>query len=308
MMATTLSADDAATLTAYLERTSMPVEEGTRERIIAACELVIMSLRIPIGTARKNAFLTLDQAAIRTAIGLNLFSILSALCETSARIVSTTELAAKTTPPCEPVLLKRLLRYLAQPLGLVLKQGPDEWSISTSGRSLACEGFGAACKLYSDACGPAFRALPSWIATSSSDSCIARPPTAFKAAMPQVEGGFFDFLREDADGLQSFHTWMETLAQYQYDCQQKVDFGEWIPASITSAETAFVDIGGGSGKQCITLRQKCGEVMQGRIVNQDRDEVIAEVDSKLGRNGVQTMAHDFFAEQPIKGMFHARSM
>jgi hypothetical protein len=163
-MATTLSADDAATLTAYLERTSMPVEEGTRERIIAACELVIMSLRIPIGTARKNAFLTLDQAAIRTAIGLNLFSILSALCETSARIVSTTELAAKTTPPCEPVLLKRLLRYLAQPLGLVLKQGPDEWSISTSGRSLACEGFGAACKLYSDACGPAFRALPSWIA------------------------------------------------------------------------------------------------------------------------------------------------
>jgi hypothetical protein len=126
--------------------------------------------------------------------------------------------------------------------------------------------------------------------------------------MPQVEGGFFDFLREDADGLQSFHTWMETLAQYQYDCQQKVDFGEWIPASITSAETAFVDIGGGSGKQCITLRQRCGEVMQGRIVNQDRDEVIAEVDSKLGRNGVQTMAHDFFAEQPIKGMFHARSM
>jgi hypothetical protein len=59
MMATTLSADDAATLTAYLERTSMPVEEGTRERIIAACELVIMSLRIPIEAARKNAFLTL---------------------------------------------------------------------------------------------------------------------------------------------------------------------------------------------------------------------------------------------------------
>jgi hypothetical protein len=37
------------------------------------------------------------------------------------------------------------------------------------------------------------------------------------------------------------------------------------------------------------------------IVNQDRAEVIAEVESKLRPDGIQTMTHDFFAEQPIKG-------
>jgi hypothetical protein len=113
MMAITLSTDDAATLAAYLVGSPRPVGEETRERIIAACELVIMSMRTLIETARRNGFLTLDQAVIRTtAIETNLFSILPALRGTSSRAVSTTELAANTTPPCEPILLKRLLRAL----------------------------------------------------------------------------------------------------------------------------------------------------------------------------------------------------
>jgi hypothetical protein len=65
--------------------------------------------------------------------------------------------------------------------------------------------------------------------------------------MPQIEVDFSNRLREDAAGLQNFHTLMETLAQRQYDCQQQVDFCEWILNSIASAETAIVEIGGGSG-------------------------------------------------------------
>jgi hypothetical protein len=296
---------DAALLTSYLEKGIGPLEDNTRERIVATCELVIASLRTPIETARKHAFLTLDHAAIRTAIGLNLFPLLSTDQESPPRIITTTKLAANTTPPCPPTLLGRLLRYLAQPLCLVLETGPDEWSISPSGRVLACKSFSAGCKLYSDSCGPAFRALPAWVRSqSSSSSSTTRPPTPFKAAMPQVDVDFFDWLRGDAGGLQDFHTWMETLAQHQYDCQQQISFSEWIPQRMSSAETAFIDIGGGSGRQCITLRQKSGQDMHGRIVNQDRSEVVAEVEAKLTSDAIQTMAHDFFTEQPIKGALY----
>jgi hypothetical protein len=44
--------------------------------------------------------------------------------------------------------------------------------------------------------------------------------------------------------------------------------------------------------------------MHGRIVNQDRSEVVAEVEAKLTSDGIQTMAHDFFTEQPIKGALY----
>jgi hypothetical protein len=51
--------------------------------------------------------------------------------------------------------------------------------------------------------------------------------------MPYVEIGFLGCLRGDAGGLQDFHTWMQTLAQHQYNSQQQVDFSEWIPHHIT---------------------------------------------------------------------------
>jgi hypothetical protein len=103
-MTTSLMVDDVALLTSYLVGDSNPVEES-RERIIAACELVNISLRTPIEIARKHAFSTLDQAITRAVIGLNLFPLLSADYEDHPRVITTTELAANTTVPCPPTLL-----------------------------------------------------------------------------------------------------------------------------------------------------------------------------------------------------------
>lgn len=305
-MTSNFSPEDTALLAGYLSRGKNALRDHEREHIIAICGNIITSLETPIETARKNAFLALDEAVIQTALRLNLLSVLDAGNETEEKVFSVAELAARTKPPCSPLLLSRFLRYLAQPLHLVLEKGPDQWSLSESGRVLALQGYSASCKLYSRSCGPAFRALPSWMAFSPDDCSAMRPANPFKAAMPHIEGDFFDWLREDAEGLHDFHTWMHTLAEQQYDCQQKVDFTEFIPRKITSAETAFVDIGGGSGTQCITLRQKCGQNMHGKIFNQDRPEVVADVGSKLERAGIQVIAHDFFTEQPIRGTYCRR--
>ncbi|KAM5350424.1 hypothetical protein ACJ41O_006929 [Fusarium nematophilum] len=119
---------DAALLVDYLQNPSIP-DNGTRERLIGACQEVIASLETPIETARNHAFLTLDHAVVRSAIQLNIFTLLSK----SEHPYSTKELGAATTPPCSDVLLSRLLRYLASPLRLVAEEVVDfnEWISDT---------------------------------------------------------------------------------------------------------------------------------------------------------------------------------
>lgn len=63
----------------------------------------------------------------------------------------------------------------------------------------------------------------------------------------------------------------------------------------------FVDIGGSHGKFSISLAQKFEDII---CIVQDLPEVVAEGASKLPTSlasRVKFMAHDFFAEQPVKG-------
>ncbi|KAK3312665.1 S-adenosyl-L-methionine-dependent methyltransferase [Apodospora peruviana] len=299
-MESPLSADDISLLTTYLTDPSHnPKDEETRERIILACETAITSLRTPIETARKHAFLSLDHAVTRTAVSLNIFALLTTSPDGHP---TTNGLASSTTPPCHPTLLRRLLRYLASPLRLVVEQGPDEWSISSTGQILASDSFSAGCKMYFDTCGPAFRALPGWVASSPQSG------TPFQAA---GEKDFFTWLHRDAASLQDFHDWMNTLAKHQFAAQETIDFREWISTADVLAGNegvAFVDVGGGSGGQCLALRKKMGQ--SGRIVNQDREEVVREAKTSLGEVGIEVMAHDFFEEQPIRGsqIYHFRQI
>ncbi|OJD36264.1 o-methyltransferase protein [Diplodia corticola] len=58
-----------------------------------------------------------------------------------------------------------------------------------------------------------------------------------------------------------------------------------------------VDVGGGAGHTSKTIRELCAGV-KGRVVLQDLAEVVKDAPSV---EGVVTMAHDFFAPQPVKG-------
>lgn len=61
----------------------------------------------------------------------------------------------------------------------------------------------------------------------------------------------------------------------------------------------FVDVGGGTGHQCIAVKQKFPD-LSGRIVLQDLPAPISE--AKLP-NGIEKMVYDFFTRQPVKGKF-----
>lgn len=297
-----LSDDDITLLFEYLRDRPECLEEGTRESVIATCEAIVNSLRTPIEIARKNAFPTLDHAVTRAAIELDIFSSLLPTKGAQSLVMKTTELAACARPPRDPSLMRRLLRYLARPLCLIVEEGPDTWSLSSSGRVLAQETFNAGCKLYFDSCGPSFLALPSVVSAIGPGMDTKSTLLVHgNAASLLTEPDFFESLHKTPARLQNFHTWMDTLAEHQYASQQQIDFGKWIAGDLLPKDVAFVDVGGGSGAQCLMLRQKRGHNVAGRIVNQDRIEIISKVQGHLADAGVETLAHNFFEDQPIKG-------
>ena len=59
----------------------------------------------------------------------------------------------------------------------------------------------------------------------------------------------------------------------------------------------FVDIGGGIGHQCVSLRQRLPAV-KNKVILQDLEVVVAQA---IEHEGVETMAYDFWQPQPVKG-------
>ncbi|KAM5362865.1 hypothetical protein ACJZ2D_012314 [Fusarium nematophilum] len=290
---------DAALLVDYLQNPSIP-DNGTRERLIGACQEVIASLETPIETARNHAFLTLDHAVVRSAIQLNIFTLLSK----SEHPYSTKELGAATTPPCSDVLLSRLLRYLASPLRLVAEVGPGLWKATPRGSVFALEGFKAGCSMYFDSCGPAFQALPRWICGQGD----GQAGSAFQLALPD-EDGFFKWLQKDDGKLRAFHSWMDTLARHQFCGQEVVDFNEWISDTVSDQTVVFVDVGGGTGGQSIAFASKRG-TRPGRVINEDLVDITPEAQAGLRSRNIDHITYDFFAEQPITGacVYHFRQI
>lgn len=77
-------------------------------------------------------------------------------------------------------------------------------------------------------------------------------------------------------------------------------FKSELEKSETNDETVLlIDIGGGKGHVSKLIRELTKEV-KGKIVLQDRPEVIGDITEELV--GVEKMGYDFFTPQPIQGI------
>lgn len=71
------------------------------------------------------------------------------------------------------------------------------------------------------------------------------------------------------------------------------------PSPIGEYDVLLVDIGGGRGHDLSELRAKWPN-LPGRLILQDQPAVLAEATNL--HPSIEPMSHDFFTEQPIKGM------
>lgn len=111
----------------------------------------------------------------------------------------------------------------------------------------------------------------------------------------------FDFLLQHPMRFKNFNDAMQARSSQTSLPYDLFPFRERLEAAETSEETVLlVDVGSGMGQATVAIREACRGV-KGRMVMQDQREVIEGVGGLP--EGVVGMAHDFFTEQPVKGMF-----
>jgi hypothetical protein len=125
-----------------------------------------------------------------------------------------------------------------------------------------------------------------------------------KSVLPFQKGhntdlGFFEYLSTvDTDLGQRFNAAMAGLGAYtQVLTLDTFPFNE----IMEKEDTVFVDIGGGQGPMMKKVLARWPG-MKAKIVVQDLPHTIQSADAE--GTGIEFMAHNFFEEQPVKGIIH----
>lgn len=115
--------------------------------------------------------------------------------------------------------------------------------------------------------------------------------------------GFFGHLQQEPITARRFNNHMGVYAQGRarwtdpgfYPVQEQLVEG----TTLGEEDVLLVDVGGSFGHDLLDFRRKWPSV-PGRLVLQDLPEVVSSV--KDLHPSIDVTAHDFFTEQPVKGM------
>ncbi|KAE8377968.1 S-adenosyl-L-methionine-dependent methyltransferase [Aspergillus bertholletiae] len=77
-------------------------------------------------------------------------------------------------------------------------------------------------------------------------------------------------------------------------------FTEELSPLADESTVTIIDVGGGRGHMLRQIKESCPQ-LKGRFILQDKATVIAENGSQNQEHGIESMPHDFFQPEPIKG-------
>lgn len=113
---------------------------------------------------------------------------------------------------------------------------------------------------------------------------------------------FFEFMKENPDAASQFNNHMSC---YHQGRPSWMDVGFYdVPSmfpNVTQDDVLLVDVGGSMGHDLSEFKRKWSDA-PGRLVLQDLPDVIAQAKTMNLHTSIEIMEHDFFTEQPIKGM------
>ncbi|KAJ5180400.1 Winged helix-turn-helix transcription repressor DNA-binding [Penicillium capsulatum] len=235
-------------------------------------------------------------AAIRTAIDLGVFSLLP----TGSGPKTVSDLATATK--CDETFLARVLRHLGA-TGVLTETGPDEYEGTAFSTALGDERFSDIFPLFADRLGKGVSAIPEHAKENNYQSPARASHTPFQKAF-QTEKDFFKYIQDEPHTLKQFANHMSTYHQGRpswmdrnfYPVQERLLDDQ----KITSTDVLLVDVGGSTGHDLSEFRQKWPDA-PGRLVLQDRSEVIAKAQELALHPSIEPMAHDFFTAQPVRG-------
>ncbi|KAJ4340403.1 hypothetical protein N0V95_007516 [Ascochyta clinopodiicola] len=283
--------------------------QGAREGLLSAASRLIAELQHPTETALQLLWAQPTHlAVVRLAVEIKLFQAMESTPATGEPSVS---IAARCTPAgaVDPVLVARMLRHLAA-MSTVRELGPDVFAPSPTSSAFAGEKYQDTILYIVDNFQPALDAGPSYFRANAFQTPNSSVDAPFQHALNCKGMHYFEYFdKVDREMGRRFASMMGVWSMGRqrwfdtdyYPVAERLITGAETPTGDenSSEEPVFlVDVGGGTGHDIKGLRAAFGSQIPGKLVLQDRPEIIelAHVDA-----GDEKMAHDFLTEQPIKG-------
>ncbi|KAL7621419.1 hypothetical protein AAE478_008741 [Parahypoxylon ruwenzoriense] len=205
----------------------------------------------------------LEITATRIAEDLDIFKILAESNEPT----SVTALATKTA--AAPLLLSRILRYLAS-VGMIRETDPGVFAANTITKTLSQPGYRGGIYHFFNNIRPVLNTFPEFLTENKYQDINDAAKTAFQKAFSTELPAFI---------------WLPTRPERFGPLQQVMT-------------TALVDINGGFEHQYVALL-KAFPQLHGKLILQKLPQTLLQLPPNLDR--IELMAHDFFQPQPVKG-------
>ncbi|CAI7669482.1 unnamed protein product [Penicillium manginii] len=233
-------------------------------------------------------------ACIEAGVDMGLFTALSQ--DDKPKNVSSLAEAVSA----EPKMLARILKHLCA-MGVILETGPDEYRRTGFSISLMSERFSDAYPCITDCITNGVMALPSHLRKNNFRNPTDGTDCAFQLGY-DTKDHFFEFLGTHPICAKQFNNHMSA---YRQGRPSWMDAGFYDVPGLADLATEdeyvlIVDMGGSLGHDLSELRRKWPHV-PGRFVLQDLPAVIQQAQTMNLHQSIETMEHDFFTEQPVKG-------
>lgn len=274
---------------------------GAREGLMKTAHQLFSSLIFPAEMVLYTQWAQPAHTAIlRLGSDIKLFQALAAEDGSSK---SSKAIADMTDPPTEHKLVARALRHLSA-MGTVKETGQDTFAPTQFSKSMAQEDFKDAIQFMHNDFNPCLLTQNEYFRENGYKAPTSSLFAPFQFAMKCKGDHLFDYFAKDSTGMgKRFASMMQVWSRDRpkwfqngyYPVRERLFQG----AANGNDEAFLVDVGGGSGHDISQLLGAFGTDIPGKLILQDRPEVIQIAEKELGPEIVK-MGHDFLVEQPVK--------
>ncbi|KAJ5308890.1 hypothetical protein PENANT_c013G07315 [Penicillium antarcticum] len=260
------------------------LDQQQKTQWLQACDKLRTRLESPLATASRLVFSAHQGMAIRLAVDLRLFDVISE----QDGVFNVEQLQIEA----EPLLVKRILRFLAA-MSVIHEVDVDKYTTTPMAAALVTSSPLSAAMIHGTHFWTVLSKLPEYFHSNGwqSPQNGLEGPFQFAHSTP---AHYFEFLNSNPYYGQAFNTVMSMPFR-----RTGKDWFEFFPvASLrvkTLSDPLIVDMGGGQGEDLRKLQFHFPD-LPGQLILQDQPGVIAGVDLP----GIEVMAHDFFKEQPVR--------
>lgn len=268
-----------------------PAAPTTRGHLKETAEKLSLALETPGETVQRVAYYPMRTTIVRIANRLQLFHI---LVESDVPVTGK-ELAQNTG--ADHVLLLRLLRFLVATHDID-EAGVDSYTANSVTKNLIVPQLEAGINHTYDLVGTATMALPSFLAKTQYQNPTDPKECAFQEGF-HTKDNVFEWFPKHPEHLNNFNLWMTGQREGRTGWLEFFPFEERVAKGFKGGDGAvmLVDVGGARGHEVKAIKKKHPS-LPGRFLLQDLPDTIEQA---LPVPGMETVVHDFFTPQPIKG-------